>query len=300
MSKDAITIDPTSLSGIPWDSADGMMLLDDHRRVLALNRTLERWTGVRSGELHDHPVFCGDIIGCRDMRRTGEDEPPECPGLVAAREGREVPASEYTLRSATGTDIRVCASYVPTWEQATGRQWIVAVLRDVSLQRKTRLALRSHEDADPVTGLLSAFGLFEASEDQVRRSECLGRRFALARLTLPDLLSHEQTQGPLATHELLQSLVSILKHGVGRNCVLAHTAPAELAVLVPRAGRDEAIELIAGLLPSLLGELGAALPGRTPQFDYEVSAFPKDGDSAEALMAAAHVTPPSAAGRSLD
>ena len=300
MSKDALTPDPTALSGIPWDSADGMMLLDDHRRVLALNRTLERWTGVRSDELHDHPVFCGDIIGCRDSRRTGEEGTPECPGLLAAREGREVPWSEYTVRSATGTDIRVCASYIPAWDQATGRQWTVAVLRDVSLQKKTRLALRSHEDRDEATGLLSAFGLLEATEDQVRRSKSLGRRFALVRLTLPDLVSHEQTQGPLATHELLQKLVPVLRRSVSPDCVLAHAGPAELVILVPRAGRAEAIELVAGLLPPLLSGLEAALSEGTPRSDYEVAVFPEDGDSAEALMAAAHVASPSTAGRTLD
>jgi GGDEF domain-containing protein len=269
-----------------------MMLLDDQRRVLALNRTLERWTGVRSEEVQQRPVFCGDIIGCRDMGRSGESETPGCPGLLAAAEGREVPWCEYTLRSATGTDIRVCASYIPAWDEATGRQWIVAILRDVSLQKKTRLSLRSHEDRDPVTGLLGGFGLLEASRDELRRSERLHRPFALVRFAFPDLLFREDSDGPLAAHAVLQRLVSILRGREGQRSILAHSAPAELSVLLRRAGEDEAVAFVADVAPELKAELSLASSERAPQIETEVAVFPRDGATAEDLLAAAHVRTP--------
>ncbi|MBI3616333.1 MAG: PAS domain-containing protein [Candidatus Omnitrophica bacterium] len=50
---------------ILWHSCDGMMVIDERRRVLAMNPALERMTG-RSKEEAVGKAECGILFSCRD------------------------------------------------------------------------------------------------------------------------------------------------------------------------------------------------------------------------------------------
>ena len=66
-----------------WYSCDGMMVIDERRRVLAINPALERLLGRKSEELSGK-TECGVLLSCRDMQGCALNENPwDCPGLKA-------------------------------------------------------------------------------------------------------------------------------------------------------------------------------------------------------------------------
>ena len=54
-----------SLPSLFWRTCDGMMVIDARRRVVAMNPTLEQWTGRRSDEVAGQSE-CGALLRCED------------------------------------------------------------------------------------------------------------------------------------------------------------------------------------------------------------------------------------------
>ena len=50
---------------ILWHSCDGMMVIDEHRRILAMNPAMERLTG-RPAQDAVGKSECGILFSCRD------------------------------------------------------------------------------------------------------------------------------------------------------------------------------------------------------------------------------------------
>ena len=95
-----------SIPKLLWQACDGMMVIDEGRRVVAMNPTLQQWVGPAISE-----ADCGALLGCRDLHGTCLASCTKaCPGLKAMRTGLPVNAAEYSIRTARGQRRIVSAS----------------------------------------------------------------------------------------------------------------------------------------------------------------------------------------------
>lgn len=153
--------------------ADGMMMVDSERRIVDLNRSLERLSGWKRREALGR--WCGDVLQLRDthgadMCRVG------CP--LQSGGGQSV-SLEATLVQAGGHQVQVGISYMPVVADSTGERYTVVTLRDVGHSlaaeefRYQLLATVSHKLQTPISvikayaGILSQSG-HELDADAVR------------------------------------------------------------------------------------------------------------------------------------
>ena len=113
---------------ILWYSCDGMMVIDDHRRILALNPALERLIGRQSSEVAGRQE-CGVLLACEDAQGCLlSDHADRCPGLRAMRRLESVKSAEYTVQTAAGKRKSLSASYTPIQPRTGGPTWALVVL----------------------------------------------------------------------------------------------------------------------------------------------------------------------------
>jgi PAS domain-containing protein len=122
---------PSPPEDLLWNSCDGIMVIDEDRRILAMNRTLERWIG-RPAEDVIGRRDCGLLFGCEDVAGGPVASREErCPGLRAIHRLQPVTNCEYTIRRADGARRLIHASYTPVREGLRAPVLAVAVLRDM-------------------------------------------------------------------------------------------------------------------------------------------------------------------------
>jgi len=133
---------PIPAPELVWNSCDGMLVIDDHRRVLAMNQAMERLIGRRSQDVVGRHE-CGLLFDCKDRHGCAlADRPEHCPGLRAMRRFRPVKAAEYSVRAALGRRRPVSTSYTPIQLHPGGPVWALVIMRDIRIQkrREQRLA----------------------------------------------------------------------------------------------------------------------------------------------------------------
>jgi PAS domain S-box-containing protein len=119
---------PPSLA---WESCDAIMVLDEERRILAMNRTMERWLGRPRREVVGRRE-CSLLLGCEDEAGGPmASRADRCPGLRAMRLGTPVTSATYVIHRGDGQRRLINASYTPVRPSPTGPACVVAILRDV-------------------------------------------------------------------------------------------------------------------------------------------------------------------------
>lgn len=138
---------------ILWLSCDGMMVIDEHRRIVAMNPALERLTGHQAPHVVGKSV-CGVLYDCHDLQGCPlMDRPGECPGLRAMARFEPVPEARYTILTAAGTRRTVSASYTPVQLKPGRPIWALVVMRDITRQHRREQALARLAMTDPLTAL---------------------------------------------------------------------------------------------------------------------------------------------------
>jgi PAS domain-containing protein len=129
--------------GLAWNACDGMMIIDERRRVLAINPSMERLIGRPSRDVVG-TAECGLLLDCQDAQGCPlADHPAQCPGLRAMHQIRAVRSTEYTIQTAAGRRVTFNASYTPIQPKVGGPVWALVILRNASLQqRRLRQAQR--------------------------------------------------------------------------------------------------------------------------------------------------------------
>ena len=188
-----------------WYSCDGMMVIDEHRRVLAMNPALGQMTG-HSREKVVGKAECGVLFSCRDMHGCSlADCRGECPGLKAMEQFKPVPMAEYTIRTADGKGKVIDASYTPI--QLPGRPvWALVVMRDGTLQKRRERRLIRQAMTDPLTDLPNRVAFLETALKELKRVSRNPRPLAIAMADIDGFKKYNDTRGHLAGDELLKSL----------------------------------------------------------------------------------------------
>lgn len=287
-------IGPNPVPDLMWLSCDGMMVIDEQRRILAMNPALEQLIGRPSSELAGKSE-CGLLFSCRDLQGCSlEDQPERCPGLKAMVQFEPVRDAQFTIRNAQGKGIVVSASYTPI--QLPDRPvWALAVFRDVTLNKKQELRWIQQAMTDPLTALPNRTALLDRLQKELSRTRRYRRPLAVAIADLDGFKGYNDAYGHPAGDELLQALAQLFQAGRRSADLIARYGGDEFALLLPEtdfAGAEVVTEHLRGVVASF------PFPRRKPLFmkpdlthpvrmSFGVAVFPEDGTDPKDLIACA-------------
>ena len=217
---------------ILWYACDGMMVIDERRRVLAINPALQQLLGCRTSDAVGK-AECGVLLACHNLEGCPlVENPAECPGLKAMHEFKSVRGAEYTLQTPSGKRVMIGASYTPI--QLPDRPiWALAILRDITLQKRRELRLIRQAKTDPLTALPNRTAFSEFLQKELTRALRYGRRFTLAIADLDGFKAINDSLGHPAGDELLRAVAGLLRAGRRTPDLVARYGGDEFMVLLP-------------------------------------------------------------------
>ncbi len=283
---------------ILWQSCDGMMVIDDARQVVAINPTLEQWTGCSSDQVVGQSE-CGALLACKDLHGCAlADQPEQCPGLRAMQLGKPVQGAEYTIRSAGGRRMVVSASYTPVQLDAGMPRWTLVILREITQQKRRERELLRGATTDPLTGLPNRTSFLEACRSELTRAARYGRPLAVAMIDIDGFKGYNDRYGHLAGDDLLKSLCRVLRTSARGGEHLARFGGDEFLLLMPETDTAGALIVAERLRQTVAGFpfahpaeplRSAPASDRPPRITLSigVAVFRQDGDGVEALLAKA-------------
>lgn len=159
-------------------SANGILVVDGHGRVVDINPALERLTGWTLREARGQP--CCDVVGCQGTDSAAVRHAPGCP-LKMDTQGRTRAFVEYRIETREGRSIPVEASYGLIHDDEGELTRVVIVFHDISRQEELNrlraeiVANVSHELRTPLA-LIKGYATTLLSP-QVDLEEAEARRF---------------------------------------------------------------------------------------------------------------------------
>ncbi len=270
---------------ILWRSCDGMMVIDEHRRVMAMNPTLERWTGCRNHEVIGRSE-CGTLLACRNLHGCPlADHPKDCPGVRAIQQRKPVEGAEYTIQTAEGRTIVVGASYTPIQLRPGAPVWTLVVMRDVTLQKRREQQLAHRAMTDALTGLPNRTSFWNACRKELKRSFRNAKPLAIAVMDVDGFKAFNDRHGHLAGDWLLRALARVLRIGHRGAEIVARYGGDEFGILLQETDAAGAV-VIAERMRRTIEDFPFARPAGGVRVTVSVglAVFPSDGTTAHALF----------------
>ncbi|WP_291984229.1 diguanylate cyclase [Luteitalea sp.] len=150
---------------------------------------------------------------------------------------------------------------------------------------------RAQEEAltDPLTGLPNTRFLWMHLTQELARAARQASRLALLLVDVDDFKSVNDNEGHPIGDLALKELAAVLRQAVRPYDVCARYGGDEFVIMLPECGREEAEERLRDLQTKIARHDVRLPDGRTFTLGVSIGAavFPRDGDSSEALLAAA-------------
>jgi len=150
---------------------------------------------------------------------------------------------------------------------------------------------RAQEEAltDALTGLPNTRFLWMHLTQELARAARQASRLALLLIDVDNFKRVNDDEGHPVGDLALRELASVLRQSVRPYDVCARYGGDEFVIMMPECGRDEAEERLRDLQAQIGRHVVRLADGRTFHLAVSIGAavFPRDGDSSEALLAAA-------------
>ena len=153
-------------------------------------------------------------------------------------------------------------------------------------QRRSRDAALRLSAVDPLTGLFNRSFFFAALEREIARSARSGRGFCLLMLDLDELKAINDRAGHHAGDAVLRVVSDTIRVGIRRIDVAARYGGDEFVALLPETDPTGGWVLAEKIRLGVAVREIEGLPDR-PTVSVGVVSYPRDGESADALMISA-------------
>jgi diguanylate cyclase (GGDEF)-like protein/PAS domain S-box-containing protein len=170
---------------------------------------------------------------------------------------------------------------------ANGRVRGYAIIaEDVTKQRELEQHLRQQAAKDSLTGLANHQSFAAALDAEIKRSKRTGREFAVLLFALDGLNKLNDQHGPAAGNAALCRLADAVSIGRRRIDTAARLDGERFALVLPETPSDPAHLVLDRICHTLADD------GQAPQLSVRVGVaiYPKDGEEAAILLAAADAT----------
>jgi diguanylate cyclase (GGDEF)-like protein len=140
---------------------------------------------------------------------------------------------------------------------------------------------------DPLTGVLNRRGFLGAVDRELARARRYRRPFALAYVDVRGLKAVNDTEGHLAGDELLRQAAGLLRDSARADDVVGRLGGDELGLLLGEQSAEGAASVATRIRTEVV-KRREAMGLRTPWgLTIGTAAYPRDGGTAEELLAAA-------------
>jgi diguanylate cyclase (GGDEF)-like protein len=142
---------------------------------------------------------------------------------------------------------------------------------------------------DPLTGLPNTRFLWMHLTQELARAARQASRLSLLLIDVDDFKLVNDSEGHPVGDLALRELATVLRQAVRPYDVCARYGGDEFVIMMPECGREEAEDRLRHLQQQIAGHEMRLPDGRSFTMTVSIGAavFPRDGDSSEALMAAA-------------
>lgn len=147
--------------------------------------------------------------------------------------------------------------------------------------------LRHLAERDSLTGLLNAGSFHAALDDAVARARAAGESVSLIVADLDHFKVLNDSFGHQFGDAVLREAAAVFATSGGDGAIAARQGGDEFALLLPGAARAQAVEIARAVEERLQTIRGGGGQGMVTLGSFGVATFPVDGDSAQALFAAA-------------
>ncbi|MGB7816422.1 MAG: EAL domain-containing protein [Methylotenera sp.] len=224
-----------TLAGI----ADAVITSDTAGRVLYMNTTAERLTGVNSSEAKDNTLqTLFHLMNGDKTASVGSD------WLTDADSNQD----EVVLERADGEAFIITKSASPLYAQNGVLFGYVTVLHDVTLLRSLTNQLSYQARHDSLTGLVNRYEFDSKTQAAIEDAATENRVHCIAYIDLDQFKVVNDTCGHLAGDQLLRQLATHLKAKVRNADTLARLGGDEFGLLLMGCDLSKAQKIVDGIL----------------------------------------------------
>lgn len=254
---------------------DAIVVVDSEGRILEANPQTESLFGYACSELLGSRVEILIPERFRSAHAAHRGHFGNHPHIRPMGSGLELFA-----RRKDGSEFPVDIMLSPL-ETERGRL-VLAVIRDITEQKRLEGELRELVSSDPLTRLGNYRRLQEAFDAEIKWFQRTGRSSALLLLDVDGLKAINDAYGHLAGSRALCRLADALRTECRAVDTPARHGGDEFAVILPDTNADGARNLARRVADRLVNDVRNPL-----HFSYGVAAYPHDGQTLQQLLSAA-------------
>lgn len=257
-------------------SNDGVLIMDEHLRILSANAALCRMTGYTEPELRDHTakilqsIFASEL-SLQDMEKALQEQGHWQTDIIERRHDGALLPLQFAINSVNSND-GVISHYV-------------AIISDITKRKAEEAQLRHIAHHDPLTGLPNRV-LFNDRMDQIfKRARRLQGKFAVVYLDLNDFKPVNDCFGHDTGDKLLQTVAARLIENVRGTDTVTRLGGDEFVMLLEDiSDRDMVDSIVDKTVTSVQAPCRINDHDIAIEVSVGVALYPDDGTTARTLL----------------
>jgi diguanylate cyclase (GGDEF)-like protein len=233
-----IEVPPNVFEIAVQNSPDGVLIVDECLRVLAMNRALESMAGWESSEIVGKKR-CVDFIQCTLDTEDKFSCTPErgyCQDLIQV--GRSIPAMEMEIGTRNEGLRSISASMTPIGlTPGGGFNAAALVLRENAREKQGRRSIEGPPLVDEITGIPNREKFELELQGIINRARRYGGSFSVILLEIDEFSDLTDTFGAAAGTWVVRETARLIRSVIRNSDVIAHLETDAFGMILPEAGR---------------------------------------------------------------